>query len=113
MIIEVSPEPANLCMVRPEIGDVVVNRSRGPACSQWAIILLGMAILALGGCGRKGGLDRPDAAAPSAAVAQSEADAAREASKPSVFDPSYGSNAPAGAPKGRKKPFALDPLLGE
>jgi predicted small lipoprotein YifL len=71
-----------------------------------------VAALALGGCGRKGVLDLPPNASPqAAAAAQADADHERAASRPSVFDPSYGADAPPAAPKGRKKAFVLDPLL--
>jgi predicted small lipoprotein YifL len=89
-----------------------VNRNNSPT-RQWAIILMSAAVLALGGCGRKGGLDlppnytgQPVAAAP----ADSDAEAA---AKPSVFNPSYGTDAAPAAAKGRKKPFILDPLLND
>jgi predicted small lipoprotein YifL len=75
------------------------------------VILLGVAVLALGGCGRKGPLDLPPNSQ-SYAPSQAEVDAQREASEPSVFDPSYGMNAPPTATKGTKRPFLLDPLLG-
>jgi predicted small lipoprotein YifL len=90
-----------------------VNRNYRPTRSGWAIIVLGVAALALGGCGRKGGLDLPPNASPqAAAAAQADADHERSAaSRPSVFDPSYGADAPPAAPKGRKKSFILDPLL--
>ena len=70
-------------------------------------------MLALGGCGRKGPLDLP----PNAASAQTPVQApatdteAEQASKPGVFNPSYGTDAPPTAPRGTKKPFILDPLL--
>jgi predicted small lipoprotein YifL len=71
-------------------------------------------VLALAGCGRKAGLDLPPtASAPSAAEAQANADAERAASKPSVFNPNYGTDAPPTAPKGAKKAFVLDPLLND
>ena len=71
-------------------------------------------MLALGGCGRKAGLDLPPTASVApAAAAQANADAERAASKPSVFNPSYGTDAPPTAPKGVKKPFVLDPLLND
>jgi predicted small lipoprotein YifL len=74
--------------------------------------VLGVTALALGGCGRKGGLDLPPNASPqAAAAAQADADHEPSASRPSVFDPSYGADAPPTAPKGRKKSFILDPLL--
>jgi predicted small lipoprotein YifL len=65
----------------------------------------------LAGCGRKGPLDLPPTASsqPAAAVqGNAEAD---EASKPSVFNPSYGANAAPTAGRGPKKSFILDPLL--
>jgi predicted small lipoprotein YifL len=73
------------------------------------------AVLALGGCGRKGGLDLPPTASvpAGAAAAQADADAERAASKPSVFNSNYGNDAPPTAPKGLKKPFVLDPLLND
>ena len=82
-----------------------------PKASGWAIILLSAAVLALGGCGRKGGLDLPpNAAAQSSAAAPLDSDA-EAASKPSVFNPYYGTDAPPTAPRGSKKSFILDPLL--
>jgi predicted small lipoprotein YifL len=90
-----------------------VNRNYRPTRSGWAIIVLGVSALALGGCGRKGVLDLPPNASPqAAAAAQAAADHEPSASsRPSVFDPSYGMDAPPAAPKGRKKAFVLDPLL--
>jgi predicted small lipoprotein YifL len=94
------------------IGDIVVNRNYNPISSGWTIILVGAAVLALAGCGRKAGLDLPPTASapPPAAAAQANADA-EAASKPSVFNPNYGTDAPPTAPKGAKKAFVLDPLL--
>jgi predicted small lipoprotein YifL len=89
-----------------------VNSNNSPTASGWAIILLSVAVLALGGCGRKGPLDLPPNTPPqAAAAAQADADHEPAASAPSVFNPSYGANTPAGTPKGPKKPFVLDPLL--
>jgi len=89
-----------------------VSLTSSPASSRWAVILLSAAVLALAGCGRKGGLDLPpNSPSPTAAATQADVDAAREASKPSVFDPSYGADTPPAAAKGKKKPFVLDPLL--
>jgi predicted small lipoprotein YifL len=70
-------------------------------------------VLALGGCGRKGALDLPPTASAPPASAQANADAERAASKPSVFNPTYGTDAPPTAPKGAKKAFVLDPLLND
>jgi predicted small lipoprotein YifL len=91
------------------IGDFVVISNYRPSSSGWAIILLSVTALALGGCGRKGGLDLPPNAPP-AASATSDTEAER-AAQPGVFNPTYGSEAAPGAPKGSKKKFVLDPLL--
>jgi len=37
---------------------------------------------------------------------------AERAAQPGVFNPTYGSETGPVASKGRKKPFVLDPLLG-
>jgi predicted small lipoprotein YifL len=92
------------------IGDFVVNSNHRSASSRWAIILVGAAALALAGCGRKGPLELPPTASVPPNAAQANAD--RVASKPTVFDPTYGSEAPPAAPKGAKRSFILDPLLG-
>jgi predicted small lipoprotein YifL len=82
----------------------------------WAVILLGVVALSLGACGRKGGLDLPpNASTPSAANASATAPLdteAEAANKPSVFNSTYGADAGPVAPKGAKKSFILDPLLG-
>jgi predicted small lipoprotein YifL len=99
-------------MVPPALGIFVVTSNYRPTSSRWAIILVSAAVLTLAGCGRKGPLDLPPtASAPPAAAAQADADAERAASKPSVFNPNYGTDAPPTAPKGAKKAFVLDPLL--
>jgi predicted small lipoprotein YifL len=91
----------------------VTSHSR-PTRQRWAVILLGAAVLALGGCGRKGGLDSPPHASAQATAAETADDEAeRAAGKPSVFNPNYGTDAPPTAPKGRKKAFVLDPLLND
>ena len=82
-----------------------------PSSSGWAIIVLSVTALALGGCGRKAGLDLPPtAAAPQAQAISTDSDAER-AAKPGVFNSTYGSDAGPSAPKGGKKKFVLDPLL--
>ena len=94
------------------IGDSVVNRNLCPKSSGWAVILLSMVALALAGCGRKGPLDLPPTASgPTASVAPEDPQAT-SATKPSLFDPSYGTNASPSAARGKKQPFVLDPLLG-
>ncbi len=94
-------------------GDFVVKLNFRPA-SGWAVVLLSVVALSLGGCGRKGGLDMPPSAngGPTtlSAAPDSEAEAA---AKPSVFNPNYGTDAPPAAPRGGKKSFVLDPLLGD
>ena len=86
----------------------MINSYR-PSSSGWAIILLSVAALALGGCGRKAGLDLPPtAAAPQATSSDTEAE---RAAQPGVFNSTYGSEAGPSAPKGGKKRIVLDPLL--
>ena len=87
-----------------------MNRNYRPTSRGWAIILLGVAVLALGGCGRKGGLDLPPNASPqAAAAAQADADHEPGVSQQGVLSPNP--DAPPTAPKGRRKKFVLDPLL--
>ena len=77
----------------------------------WAVVLLSVMALSLAGCGRKGGLDLPPSASganASAAPTDTEAEAAKQ---PSVFNSSYGTEAPPTAPKGARRSFILDPLL--
>jgi predicted small lipoprotein YifL len=91
-----------------------VNRNSSPTHRGWALILLSATALALGGCGRKGPLDLPPTASPqAAAAAQANADHEPAQSKGNLFDPSYGTEAGPTAPKGRKRPFLLDPLLND
>ena len=86
----------------------MINSYR-PSSSGWAIILLSVTALALGGCGRKAGLDLPpSAAAPQATSSDTEAE---RAAQPGVFNSTYGSEAGPSAPKGGKKRIVLDPLL--
>jgi predicted small lipoprotein YifL len=91
------------------IGDSVVIRNCRPSSSGWAIILLSVTALALGGCGRKGGLDLPPNAPQVSGASDSEAE---RAAQPGIFNPTGGSEA-AGptAARGTKKKFVLDPLL--
>ena len=82
-----------------------------PKYQGWALILLGATAFALGGCGRKGPLDLPPTASSQPAAAVQGNTETDQASKPSVFDPSYGANSPPATPKGPKRSFVLDPLL--
>lgn len=86
-----------------------------PAGSGWAIIVLSLTALALAGCGRKGPLDLPpNASNASTAVPSAPTDTEMETQRtPSVFNPTYGSEANPAATRGKKKPFILDPLLDE
>jgi predicted small lipoprotein YifL len=87
-----------------------VNRICSPVSSKWALVLLATATLALAGCGRKGPLDLPpNASTPALAAAQTDTDH-EPAARPSLFDPNP-DTAPT-APKGAKRAFVLDPLLG-
>jgi predicted small lipoprotein YifL len=114
MVIRLSPDRANLCMVRPRSGDLVVTSKFRPTGSGWAIIVLSLTALALAGCGRKGPLDLPPTASNAAASAPATRDTEAEAQRtPSLFNPTYGADAAPGAPKGNKKSFILDPLLDE
>jgi predicted small lipoprotein YifL len=88
-----------------------VNRNLRLTSSGWAIILLSAAAIALGGCGRKSGLDLPPNAMNSSSAVEPDSEGER-AAQPGVYNPTYGSEAGPTAPKGRKKPFILDPLLG-
>ena len=83
-----------------------------PSSRGWAIIVLSATALALGGCGRKAGLDLPPNAPPLAAAPATADTDAQRAAQPGVFNSTYGSEAGPVASKGRKKPFVLDPLLG-
>ncbi len=92
-----------------------MTRKFRPTSSGWAIILLAATALALGGCGRKGPLDLPPTAssASTASVVPPSTDTETEAAnRPGVFNPTYGADAGPAAPKGKKKSFILDPLLG-
>jgi predicted small lipoprotein YifL len=108
---------ANFGKVDAGIGDLEVSSNRRPLLSGWTIVVVSAAALALGGCGRKGGLDLPpNASTPTAANANAAAppDTQTDAmSKPSLFNPTYGTDAPPTAAKGRKKSFILDPLLDD
>src|SRR5690242_21855822 len=107
MFIRVSPDEGNLCMVRPALGISIVKSKRRLSPSGWAIIVLSAAALALGGCGRKSGLDLPPNAMNAASNSAPDAEAERVA-PPGTAGPE---NGPV-ASKGRKRPFVLDPLLG-
>jgi len=76
-------------MVRPLSGDFDVN-SKFRLTGSGSIILLAAAALALGGCGRKGGLDLPPTRAPTGAAVAAPADTRADAQDSSVFNPAFG-----------------------
>jgi predicted small lipoprotein YifL len=97
------------------LGKFTVNRSSSSSSPKRAAIVLAVAALALAGCGRKGPLDLPPTGSAQPGSQSSAAPATdtetEQAAKPSVFNPSYGSDAAPVAGRGPKRPFILDPLL--
>src|ERR1700723_281299 len=91
-------------------GDIAVNRISSPLSSRWTVVLRAAAALALAGCGRKGPLELPPSASPEAVAAAQAHPDHEPAPQPSLFRPPP-EPGPV-APKGTKKPFLLDPLLG-
>jgi len=90
-----------------------VNRNFYPTRPGWTIVLIAAAALALAGCGRKGGLDLPPTAANASTESAPPADTQTEAaSRPGLFNSTSSADAAPSAAKGKKKPFVLDPLLG-
>jgi predicted small lipoprotein YifL len=99
-------------MVPAALGISTVNRIRRPTSSGWTILVVTAAALMLASCGRKGPLDLPPNSPPAPQLSAAPADTATDAAaKPSVFNPSYGTDAAPTAPRGIKKSFILDPLL--
>jgi predicted small lipoprotein YifL len=88
-----------------------VTSNYRPTSRGWAFILLSAVVLVLGGCGRKGPLDLPPTASSQPAAAAHADTEVDPASKPSVFNPSYGADTPTATPKGQKRSFVLDPIL--
>ncbi|WP_024505979.1 lipoprotein [Bradyrhizobium sp. ARR65] len=91
-----------------------MNRNFRPRFSGWAVLFVSVAALTLAGCGRKGPLELPPtASSASTANPPPATDTEQEAAnRPSVFNPTYGTEAGPTAPRGGKKAFILDPLLG-
>ncbi len=99
-------------MVPAALGISTVNRIRRPTSAGWTIVVVGAAALLLASCGRKGPLELPPNAPPAPQLSAAPPDtAAEQASKPSLFNSNYGTDAAPAAPRGTKKPFVLDPLL--
>jgi predicted small lipoprotein YifL len=96
-------------------GDIDVICELRPTLSGWAIVLLSAAALTLGACGRKGPLDLPPTSSANVPLASAPAPTdteAENAARPSVFNSTYGTETGPVAPRGTKKSFVLDPLLG-
>ncbi|MBX9709454.1 MAG: lipoprotein [Xanthobacteraceae bacterium] len=100
-----------------EFGDRIVSRISN-SVSKLAVTALIVAACALGGCGRKGGLDLPPGAGAQAAPdsAQSNPDsqyspAGAATSQGNVFEATPGQDPLRAAPKGPKKRIILDPIL--
>ena len=89
-------------------------RKSSPTAAGWAVIVLSALALTLAGCGRKGPLDPPtsNVNGPIASAPAPTDTAAEDAAKPSVYNPTYGANGDPVAPRGAKRAFILDPLLG-
>jgi predicted small lipoprotein YifL len=96
--------------VAAHIGDFDVTLNWRLTPSGWAIIVLSASVLVLGGCGRKGPLDLPPNAMNSSAIGEEPQD--DRVAPPGSTNPGYSVEGGPTAPKGRKKPFVLDPLLG-
>jgi predicted small lipoprotein YifL len=76
-----------------------------PSSSGWAIILLSVTALALGGCGRKGGLDLPPNAPQVSGASDTETE---RAAQPGVFNPTSGPKRRPRLPKAaRKNSFSI------
>lgn len=86
-----------------------MNRNLRPRAGGWGVLAVSLAALTLSGCGRKGGLDLPPSAASSSTENGAQPPATAEANRPAVNP--FGS-APPPAPQVIKRPFILDPLLG-
>ncbi len=80
------------------------------ANNSWALIVLTASALALGACGRKGGLDLPpQAAATPMGTAASSADNSAAGKGSALMSPNQPDEVQA--ERGRKRSFFLDPLL--
>ena len=91
-----------------------MNRIRRQGSSGWALVALAAVTLALAGCGRKAGLDRPPSAGalPETEVAQPRSSAPNAGT---IFDPGYRAEPMPEAQvraERAKRGFILDPLLG-
>ena len=94
------------------IGDFEVISKRRLTPSGWAIIVLSVSVLVLGGCGRKGPLDLPPTASnpPPQASTTAQAPSSPTANPLGLLDPNPQDEQPRAAP-GRKKRILIDPIL--
>jgi predicted small lipoprotein YifL len=98
------------------LGMSFVNRKSSPTVSGWAIIVVSALALTLAGCGRKGGLDAPPgalgASGDTANVAQAPGQDTAAGKSSSLFSSgNNGNDSSMATPKGKNRPFVLDPLL--
>ena len=103
-------------MVPPTLGMSFVNRKSSPTVSGWAVIALSALALTLAGCGRKGGLDAPPGAAGASGETANVAPGGDQNTAANKGSSLFGSGSSSSdtsmaTPKGKNRPFALDPLL--
>lgn len=103
-----SPSPADLCMVPQNLGTSDVTRPIHARRARWALAAVAVTALALGGCGRKGGLDLPPSV-PQNAAGDPIQEEARAPGSDNLLSPAP--DAPPVAGKGRKRRIIIDPLL--
>ncbi len=92
-------------------GDIRVTGFNRSAAAKLALLGAAGLLLALGGCGRKTGLDLPPTASVPPPQAGATAQAPRPATNPlGLLDPTPQEEQPQAAP-GKKKRIILDPIL--
>ncbi len=92
-------------------GDIGVTGKNRSAAAKLALLGAAALLLALGGCGRKSGLDLPPTAAAPPPQPAATAAAPRSSTDPlGLLDPNPQEQQPQAAP-GRKKRIILDPIL--
>ena len=92
-------------------GDISVTGKNRSAAAKLALLGAAALLLALGGCGRKTGLDLPPTASVPPPQAGATAQAPRPATNPlGLLDPTPPDEQPQAAP-GKKKRIILDPIL--
>jgi predicted small lipoprotein YifL len=92
-------------------GDISVTGFNRSAAAKLALATAAALLLALGGCGRKAGLDLPPTASIPPAQAGATAQAPRSPTNPlGLLDPTPQEEQPQAAP-GKKKRIILDPIL--